>query len=146
MKGIDEEPKQFRDPEAAPERPIVQPMQSQAPSTSFDEILRELQPKAARAQAKAEAVVESVKTEVETKVSKYKNYDEAYASEKYTDERIAAAKETARRAQEARRKQAFTPYVPSQQEESKGVALDLLRNPATAREAFILSEIFQRKY
>lgn len=146
MKGVEEEPKKFRDPNAGPEPSRPLPKQPGAPPTSFEDILRELQPKVERAREEVKATVETVKPEVEKYVGKYRNYDTEYASKVYTDERLAEAKEISRRTQEARRTQAFVPYAQNTQQEKKSIALELLRNPATAREAFILSEIFQRKY
>jgi len=145
MKGIDdpEQPKKFRDPNTAPEPSRPQPQRPAVPVTSFEDILRELQPKAEKAQVS----LETIKNEVKAPVGKYRNYDTEYASKAYTDERLAEARAISKRTQEARRKQAFVPYAHVQQQEQSGkIALELLRNPATAREAFILSEILQRRY
>jgi hypothetical protein len=148
IKGIDDpaQPKKFRDPAAAPEQPRPKPQQPATPVTSFDDILRELQPKAERAREEVLATVETVKVEQEKVVGKYRNYDTEYAAKAYTDERLAEARAISKRTQEARRSEAFVPYAKDKPEKSKRLALEMLRNPTTAREAFILSEIFQRKY
>lgn len=155
MKGIDEEPKKFRDPDASPEQPYAEPRQhpqrqNTPPPTSFEDILRELQPKAERAQQQAKTTVETVKAEIPVPVEKpkYRNYEAEYASraQSYSDERLAEARESSRRSQEVRRKQAFEPYAKPKEKQKERVAVELLRNPTTAREAFILSEILQRRY
>lgn len=156
MKGIDEEPKKFRDPDAGPEQPQPKPQQQHrpsAPSTSFGDILRELQPKVERARERAKTTVETATAQIPTpplvEKPKYRNYEAEYAvkSQSYTDERLAEAREISRRTQEVRRKEAFVPYAQIAKKEQSGkIAVELLRNPTTAREAFILSEIFQRRY
>lgn len=149
MKGIDDpaQPKKFINPNEVPEQ--TRPQVPTAPATSFEDIMRELQPKAARAKEQVKNTVETAKADIPTAseiATRYRNYDEEYAPRAYTDERLAEAREKSRKLQQSRREEAFVPYAKNKQQGRKSIAVELLRNPTSAREAFILSEIFQRKY
>ncbi|WP_114783410.1 hypothetical protein [Botryobacter ruber] len=131
-------PQQHR--QQAPQRPA-------APSTSLEDILRELQPKAERAKEQARPVVEKVKEKVPSPPPPRpaKSYEVA-AEEALSLENPEEAREAMRRAQRRQiaQHEAFEAYKASARQKSKYAAM--LQNPQTARDAFVLSEIFQRKY
>ncbi len=115
------------------------PVTPAAPSTSFEDILRELQPKLERAKEQAQTIREQIKPEQANPVISY----EAVKPKAVSLEEAANSRESTRRMEELR-KQNFKPYAIQQPEVSPYAKL--LRNPNSVREAFILSEIFQRKY
>ncbi|WP_242928056.1 hypothetical protein [Pontibacter vulgaris] len=117
----------------------VKPLRPIAPRTSFEDILRELQPKLERAKEQEAATLEEYKPRQPKPVVNYETITpKAISLEEPADRSVADKK-----MQESRR-EAFKPYAIKQQQVSPYAKL--LRNPNTAREAFILSEIFQRKY
>ncbi|MFD2515669.1 hypothetical protein ACFSRY_17485 [Pontibacter locisalis] len=142
--GEDEEelpqPKRKRVDQDFPNRPV----------TSFEDILRELQPKA----EKGKAVIESAREEVRGNVPplapvlvperKYNNYEDvaprALSWEKRA-EAIEAAKNSA-----MKREKAFKVYEQEERKQPTNPYAALLKNPATVRDAVILTEIFNRKY
>ena len=142
----DVEPRRVRPRQQQPERPV----------TSFEDILRELQPKAEQARQRGQEVIQQAKEKVgpleaqpvpplapaAEVVSKYRSY-ENMAPKVLSWEKRAEAIEASKRSA-LRRQEAFEPY------EIKASATNryaqILRNPASAREAFVLSEIFNRRY
>lgn len=128
------------------------PQSPNRPTTSFEDILRELQPKVERAEEKGKSIVESAKEQA-TQVAgplapatdlppKYRNYEtevpKVMSWEKKAEERQAA------RLSEQLRSRLFKEETIQGKPKSKYAAI--LQNPKAAREAFILSEIFKRKY
>ncbi|RIJ41582.1 hypothetical protein [Pontibacter oryzae] len=118
------------------------------PVTSFEDILREMQPKAKRATQEArervqEAVTQTIPTVAATTTqSKYKSY-EGPAPKVLSWEKPAEALEAAKRSR-LHREKSFDAYERKRRVSSKYA--EILKNPTTARDAVILSEIFNRKY
>lgn len=142
------------DVDVEPRRPRQQ--QPPKPVTSFEDILRELQPKLDQANRKGQEVVQQTKERTreivqpapamapaEAPARKYKNYDEvapkALSWEKRA-EAIEAAKQSKLREQKSVRE--AEPARATRTNRYK----EMLRNPASARDAVILSEIFNRRY
>ncbi|PTX20112.1 hypothetical protein C8N40_103187 [Pontibacter mucosus] len=134
----------------------ARPQQPPKPVTSFEDILRELQPKLDQANRQGQEVVRQTKERAreivqpapamvpaEAPARKYKNYDEvapkALSWEKRA-EAIEAAKQSKLREQKTTRD--AEPVRVTRTNRYK----EMLRNPATARDAVILSEIFNRRY
>ena len=142
-------PSEQEEEEQPQRRRPQQPQQPQRPVTSFEDILRELQPKAEKARAEFETAKEKVKETVlpviiaEEAAPKYKNYDQM-PPKALSWEKKLEAKEAQKRAQE-RRQPVFKAYAQEQHVPESRYAR-MLRNPATVKDAFILSEIFRRKY
>ncbi|WP_347159280.1 hypothetical protein [Pontibacter chitinilyticus] len=148
--------KAFKDPNEAnlPEEDApspakrIRPQRPPAPATSFEEMLRQLQPKAEQAQAKGEELVIIAKEKAqqvftpEPKVTVI-DYETAPAQRALSWEKRAEALEAARHSQQ-RRQSGFSAYDKPQPPKQR--YQELLQDPASARDAFILSEIFQRKY
>ena len=131
-----QEPKQVATQQT---RPV--PQRPAMPPTSFEDILRELQPKLERAKEVARPVLEKPVAEAkpEPAFSKYEQSQPALSLEN-----PAEAKEAARRTQR-KNIPAFEAYV------QKPVAIEnryaaLLRNPVTVRDAVIVSEILKPKF
>ncbi|WP_242919011.1 hypothetical protein [Pontibacter liquoris] len=123
------------------------PLQPPRPATSLEDMLRELQPKAQKPLAKGEVLVQSAKEKVRQELTPRPqpvviNYEEMPVRE-LSWEKPAEARQVLRQSQQ-RRQVAFNAYdkVQAKQQPYK----ELLRNPTTAKDAFILSEIFKRKY
>ncbi|MBC5991639.1 hypothetical protein [Pontibacter cellulosilyticus] len=127
----------------------VQPQQPQRPVTSFEDILRELQPKAEKGRAELETVKEKAKEVMapvvrdEDVVPKYKSYEQP-APKVLSWEKAAEALEAKKRSKQ-RRQPLFEAYA-QDKEVTKSRYAAMLQNPATVRDAVILSEIFNRKY
>lgn len=143
------------DVDVEPRRPRPQ-QQPPKPVTSFEDILRELQPKLDQANRQGQEVVQQTKERTreivqtapamvpaEAPARKYKNYDEvapkALSWEKRA-EAIEAAKQSKLREQKSIRE--AEPARVTRTNRYK----EMLRNPASARDAVILSEIFNRRY
>ncbi|WP_266205687.1 hypothetical protein [Pontibacter kalidii] len=133
------------------QRPRHQPPK---PITSFEDILRELQPKMEQARQQGQEVVQQAKERtrelaqpamapVAEATRKYRNYDEI-APKVLSWEKKAEAIEAAKQSS-LRRQAGFTAYEQPRKPATSRYA-EMLRNPATARDAVILSEIFNRKY
>ncbi|GAB3195528.1 hypothetical protein ABID22_001516 [Pontibacter aydingkolensis] len=135
--------------EQKPQRRRVEPQQPQRPVTSFEDILRELQPKVDKGRAEAEIARERVREIVtppviaEERVPKYKSY-EGTTQKALSWENAADAREAKRRSKEMR-EPVFKAYAQESEAPTSRYA-KLLRNPASVKEAFILTEIFNRKY
>lgn len=121
------------------------------PVTSFEDILREMQPQAQKATQEAKERVQEAVTQTLSPVTsqaatatqrKYKSY-EGPAPKALSWEKPAEALEAAKRSK-LHREKSYDGYEKKQQASSKYAKL--LKNPSTAREAVILSEIFNRKY
>ena len=135
-----------------PEQERRPPPQPNRPATSFEDILRELQPKMERAEERGKSVVEKAKEQArqvaapmvpaEAPASKYKNY-EGTAPKALSWEKPAEARQAARQSEELR-KRLFQQDVDQVAEKSKYAAM--VQSPESVREAFVLSEIFKRKY
>lgn len=142
------------DVDVEPRRPRQQ--HPTKPVTSFEDILRELQPKLDQANRQGQEVVRQTKERAreivqpapamvpaEAPARKYKNYDEgapkALSWEKRA-EAIEAAKQSKLREQKSVRE--AEPARVSRTNRYK----EMLRNPASARDAVVLSEIFNRRY
>ncbi|MER2998331.1 hypothetical protein [Pontibacter populi] len=141
FKEDNNQPKKFRDENEPPvQRPQTQSRPA-VPVTSFEDILRELQPKMEQAKAQTREVIyeKPVKqfNTVETpKVSVYEHQAPAAVSLERTIPKRKPIERTASfEHYEVKPKVALRAFDPS-----------ILRNPTTARDAFILSEIFNRKY
>ena len=130
-----------------PERKRVEQDFPDKPFTSFEDILRELQPKAEKGKAVIEAAREEAKENipplapVAAPEKKYRNYEEMPVKALSWEKR-AEAIEAAKRSQE--RKPVFEAY--EKEEKLKNPYARLLKNPATVRDAVILTEILNRKY
>ncbi len=118
------------------------------PATSFEDILRELQPKLDRGK---DVVIETVTEKKEelmpplvaaTAKPKYRNYEEDIPKV-LSWEKAAEARDLQKQFK-LRSKSPFTAYA--QEEAPTSKYAKMLRNPATVRDAVILSEIFNRKY
>jgi len=125
----------------------IRPQRPQQPATSFEDILRELQPKAQRAKAKGEELVAAVKEKAREELApgpqvSIVNYDDV-KPRVLSWEKPAEAREALRQSQQ-RRVSSFKAY--DQQQPSKNRYKYLLSNAAAAREAFVMAEIFKRKY
>lgn len=142
--------------EEADVEPRRQHRQPAKPVTSFEDILRELQPKVEQARRQGQEVVQQgeerakelvkpviakAETVLEAPV-KYKSY-ETMAPRVLSWEKKAEAIEAAKNAA-LLRQESFKAYDRERPQANRYAAL--LRNPASAREAFVLSEIFKRKY
>jgi hypothetical protein len=135
------QPKKFRDENEPPvERP--QPQRKPAvPVTSFEDILRELQPKMEQAKAQTREVVydkpvKQFQTVEIPSISKYEHQAPAAVSlERSTANRSRIERKPVFENYEIKPKVALRKFDPS-----------VLRNPTSARDAFVLSEIFNRKY
>ncbi|GAB3814014.1 hypothetical protein [Pontibacter rugosus] len=147
-----------KSPEVKPKRTVAsQPQQRPAqPVTSFEDILKELQPKAEKAKSQGKTLVQDAREFVGEKVlpplatesaqpvfNKYNSYEEKPERARSWEKRaeaIEAAKNSKFREQKS--------FVPNE----KAVELKpsrfaaLLRNPSSVRDAVILTEIFNRKY
>ncbi|MBF9253819.1 hypothetical protein I2I11_10985 [Pontibacter sp. 172403-2] len=125
----------------------LRPQRPQQPATSFEDILRELQPKAQRAKEKGEQLVTATKEKSREGLDTISpapviDYDNTGAKV-LSWEKPAEARQALRQSQQ-RRESSFKAYEKSRPGRNR--YQELLSNPNTAREAFILSEIFQRKY
>ena len=148
--------KAFNAPKEEDEAPRGQGRGAQAPArpaTSFEDILRELQPKLERAEAKGKAVVERPRELAGPVGAPFppvaapvvKNYEAPTPDAKVLSwEQPSEARIAAKLLEERRTKNHFTSYERKQTAVNKYATL--LRNPASAREAFVLTEIFNRKY
>lgn len=125
------------------------------PATSFEDILRELQPKLEQAEARGKAVANKTKelvrlpgaplAPVAAATPIVKNYEDPAPGIKVLSwENPAEARLAARLLDERRTRNQFTSYEKQQATGNKYASL--LRNPASARDAVILTEIFNRKY
>ncbi|WP_276496028.1 hypothetical protein [Pontibacter litorisediminis] len=128
--------------------------QTSTPVTSFEDILRELQPKMNEARRKGQEVVQQAKERTREQVQplmppvaetapKYRSY-ENISPKVLSWEKKAEAIEAAKQAK-LRRQDVFKPYAQQHPINTSRYA-EMLRNPASAREAIILTEIFNRKY
>ncbi|WP_299821888.1 hypothetical protein [uncultured Pontibacter sp.] len=134
---------------AKPQQRRVQPQQPARPVTSFEDILRELQPKMEKGRAEVEnarerarEVIPPVMATVES-APKYRNYDDM-APKALSWEKPAEAIQAQRRS-DARKQPIFKGNTESLNTKPSRYAA-MLQNPATVRDAVILSEIFNRKY
>lgn len=131
--------KKFRDENEPPvHRPQVRPV---APVTSFEDILRELQPKMEQAKAQTREVNYEQNTQrvYNTEIPKVSIYEhEAPVA--------ISLEETMIRQPRVERQASFKPYAKRTVTKLPKFDPSILRNPATVRDAFILSEIFNRKY
>jgi hypothetical protein len=132
------QPKNFRDENEPPvQRPNPRPA---VPVTSFEDILRELQPKVEKAKAIEAKTLEQTIVPVGNagppKVSAYEHQaPEAVSLEQLVPKRAPI-----------QRHASFEPYAIKPTTTLRKFDPSILRNPATARDAFILSEIFNRKF
>ncbi len=128
-------------------KPLKQPQRPPQPATSFEDILRELQQKPAQARAKGEELVTTVKETVRQELAPAPaapviTYNQPKTRE-LSWEKPAQAREAQRRSQ-LLRESSFKAYdLPKPKPQRYK---ELLHNPSSVREAFILSEIFKRKY
>ncbi|MFT2007712.1 hypothetical protein ACMA1I_03485 [Pontibacter sp. 13R65] len=156
VKPPDELPEQNRRPEAA--RPQPKPQQAVGPPTSFEDILRELQPKVDRAKEQGRTAVDTAKDKVKPlpvpAPVPVKNYElnkpkpqslevpmeviearRKVEEDRRTEKRLAA-REAAISIPEA--------PVPKRVGSNHRIAA-MLKNPQTVRDAVILAEVLQRK-
>ncbi|RDV14848.1 hypothetical protein DXT99_12865 [Pontibacter diazotrophicus] len=128
------------------------PQQPNRPPTSFEDILRELQPKVERAEERGKSIVENAKEQAKQVAGpvappaaeappKYRNYD-MEVPKVMSWERKAAERQAARQSEEIRERL----FKAEQQVVKPSKYAKLLKNPATVRDAFVLTEIFKRKY
>ncbi|RAU83273.1 hypothetical protein [Pontibacter arcticus] len=133
-----------------PDKPVVtaKPVTKEiskpaAPKTSFEDILRELQPKMEKANEQERKVTpRPVVYEQPTPVFTYEQTKtEARSLETIPDERIKPRK------RKSTLQEIQTPAAYMQQQQKRlNPYRALLQNPNSAKQAFILSEIFNRKY
>jgi len=145
-----------KEDEDAPPRGQGRAAQAPArPATSFEDILRELQPKMERAETKGKAVAERTKelagpagtpfTPVAAAAPVVKNYEVPVPGVKVLSwEKPSEARLAAKLLEEQRIRNRFNSYERRQTTENRYATL--LKNPTSAREAFVLTEIFKRKY
>lgn len=125
------------------------------PATSFEDILRELQPKLDRAEAKGKAIIEKTKEQdrsLETPTPSYmekrpvvKNYEDLVQTPKALSwENPAEARLAKRLSEERRISSNFANYEKPTAIQNKYASL--LRNPVSVRDAVVLKEILTRKY
>ncbi|WP_162053936.1 hypothetical protein [Pontibacter pamirensis] len=127
------------------------PQQPNRPPISFEDILRELQPKMERAEERGKSIVENAKEKAQQVAGpvapapeappKYRNY-ETEVPMVMSWERKAAEREAARQSEEIRQRL----FKAETEQVKKSKYAKLLQNPTTARDAFVLTEIFKRKY
>lgn len=126
------------------------------PVTSFEDILRELQPKVEQAKQEGQQVVRqaSERSEVSTQnlpqtataakpAPKYRNYENS-TPKVLSWEKRAEAIEAAKNSKFLNQDLSSIPSQKTERVTNKYAKM--LRNPASARDAVILSEIFNRKY
>ncbi|GHA58523.1 hypothetical protein [Pontibacter akesuensis] len=121
------------------------------PVTSFEDILRELQPKAEQAKETVKPMVKQAQEFVQEKVlpplapaaNKYNTYEDKPARA-LSWEKPAEAMEAAKQSR-LRQKIAFAPSDVGRVVKPNRYA-EMLSKPGSARDAFVLSEIFNRKY
>lgn len=128
----------------APQRRRVDQEFPEKPFTSFEDILRELQPKAEKVKAVIEAAKDNIPplAPVAAPEKKYRSYEEMPVKALSWEKR-AEAIEAAKRSQE-RRRPVFEAYEKG--EKLRNPYARLLKNPATVRDAVILTEILNRRY
>ena len=141
------------DADAVPRTQERRPQMPARPATSFEDILRELQPKLEQAEAKKQEVVETTKQltqphraplpPVLEKKPLIRNYEDV-APKALSWEKPAEAMQAARNSEQLRIGKRFEAF--EKEKAAKSRYASLLRNPATVRDAVILSEIFNRKY
>ncbi|MEJ8802257.1 hypothetical protein [Pontibacter sp. H249] len=126
-----------------------QPQQPPRPVTSFEDILRELQPKMEQDRAEpiparefAREVTPAPLATATESTTKYKSYEQA-APKILSWEKKAEAIEAQKRSME-RRQPVFKAYNQEKAPESRYAKL--LRNPTTVKDAVILTEILKRKF
>ncbi|MEJ8756616.1 hypothetical protein WG947_06395 [Pontibacter sp. H259] len=134
------QPKKFRDENEPPvQRPVQRPP---VPVTSFEDILRELQPKMEQAKAQTKEVVtyeQPVKPAYSAETAKVSTYEHKAPEAISLEERMIKKPRVERQA-------SFEPYSIKPTYTLRKFDPSILRNPTTARDAFILSEIFNRRY
>ncbi|TXK47676.1 hypothetical protein FVR03_09020 [Pontibacter qinzhouensis] len=153
VKPPDELPEQNRRPVAS--RP--QPQQPHGPPTSFEDILRELQPKLDKAKEQGRTSIDTAKEKAKPVVfpsAPARSYEATKPAERSLEAPLELI-EARRKAEEARRTAdrlaaraaaSAIPVAPVPQEPaSKHRIAAMLRNPKTVRDAVILSEVLQRK-
>ncbi|MBB6610313.1 hypothetical protein H7F15_04615 [Pontibacter sp. Tf4] len=136
FKEDNSQPKKFRDENAPPvQRPQQRPP---VPVTSFEDILRELQPKVEQARTTAKTIVEP----------KQPVHEPAYNVSRFehTQPEAVSLERTIRKRAEIANHDAFKAYSLKPTTTLNRFDPSILRNPQTARDAFILSEIFNRRY
>lgn len=131
--------------------PERRPQQPNRPPTSFEDILRELQPKVERAEERGKSIVENAKEQARQVAgplapaaevpSKYRNYD-MEVPKVMSWEKKAAERQAARQSELIRERL----FKAEKQVVKQSRYAKLLQNPNAAREAFVLTEIFKRKY
>jgi hypothetical protein len=121
-----------------PSRPV--PQRPAMPPTSFEDILRELQPKVERAreETKTSREMPLAEAKLEPTISKYDKPQRVLSLENPLE-----AREAAKRAQQ-RRVPAFEAYQKPVVQHNRYAAI--LQNPTTLRDAVIVSEILKRKF
>ena len=135
------QPKKFRDENEPP----VQRPQSQSrpavPVTSFEDILRELQPKMEQAKAQSREIVyeQPAKPVYTSEVANVSAYEHKAPEAISLEQRMPKRPPIERQA-------SFEPYTIKPTYSLRKFDPSILRNPTTARDAFILSEIFNRRY
>jgi len=138
------------DVDAEPRTPERRPQYPAKPVTSFEDILRELQPKLEQAEARGKAVVDRSKETAQqmaapvagksTKVISYEDAAPQALSWEKPEEALQAAMHS------KQRRVVNKPGTLLKQTKKENHYASLLHNPSAAREAFILAEIFNRKY
>ncbi|MHA6249265.1 hypothetical protein ACXYMU_15095 [Pontibacter sp. CAU 1760] len=140
-----------KDMEQVKPEPRNKPLQPTKPATSFEDILRELQPKLDKAEMKGKAVVAQKKQDVKPYVPPLAPVMPA-SEEKYKDkapkilswEKPAEALQAAKRSIEHQKLTQFESY--DKKIAATNPYASLLRNPTSVREAVVLAEILKRKY
>ncbi|PRY15731.1 hypothetical protein CLV24_102355 [Pontibacter ummariensis] len=125
------------------------------PATSFEDILRELQPKAERMGEKGQKPVAPAPEKprevarplvpVAEEKPKYKSYEKPIPAAVSLEEKTIPGRKQVVVLQQETPPRRFDPYARGTERTSDRMAR-MLRNPTTARDAIILSEIFNRKY
>lgn len=147
--------KAFKDEKAKPQpkagqqrQPLPQqrplPPRPNAPKTSFEDILRELQPKAERAGEVRKPVSEKVREQV-TLADKPQKQPFSY-EQQAVRKAISLEQPTGLRKKVELEVNNPDPSVKSSYINRGRALAEMLRNPQGLREAVVLSEIFNRKY
>jgi type IV secretory pathway VirB10-like protein len=141
------------DAEVEPGKQERRPQAPARPVTSFEDILRELQPKMEQAEAKEKAVREKTRelpkplavpsAAVPEKAPKFRSYEDV-APKALSWEKPAEARQMARQAEERHRKLQVLDTSAKAVKNNKYA--ELLHHPASVRDAIILTEIFNKKF
>ncbi|MCC9138227.1 hypothetical protein ACFSKU_14295 [Pontibacter silvestris] len=125
-------------------QPVPQVKKPNAPKTSFEDIMRELQPKMDRAEEEKKTVTETIKEKVKPVIQPEKqpfSYEQLPVRKPVSLEKYNRVKE-----REKLEQSNVESYTKGSHTIRSLSYAEMLRNPKGLREAVVLSEIFNRKY